>query len=74
MSDLLDLLDDLPEAEIRERMVENWWKMRSMTINMGTLIENKMVELRLLTDDQRAIRPRKVRRLAAEKQEARQHG
>lgn len=74
MSDLLDLLDDLPEAEIRERMVENWWKMRSMTINMGTLIENKMVELRLLTDDQRAIRPRKVRRLAAEKQEVRQHG
>jgi hypothetical protein len=59
--DVLDL-DSLSQVELSERMIANWWQMRAMAIQMGVLIEDRLIALELMTDDQRAILPRRVRR------------
>jgi hypothetical protein len=60
MDDVTEL-DELSQSELQERMVVNWWSMRKMAIDLGVLIEDKLVALQLMTDEQRAVLPRRLR-------------
>jgi hypothetical protein len=53
-------MDDV--TELKQAIIDNWWKMRQMSISIGVLVEDKLVAEGLMTDDQRAVRPRRIRR------------
>jgi hypothetical protein len=48
-------------TELTQTIIDNWWKMRAMAINMGVLIEDRLIAEGLMTEDQRAIIPRRLR-------------